>query len=387
MPSTGGVAGAGGTPSTGGKGGTSAGGADVDAGNGGAANGGAGGSGPSHQRLYVAGQTNSGSMITVYDVDPSTWMLSAPVSVSPPGLASFLAFSKSSYRLYATDEQQGLLRAYRQDPATGALTVLNAVMTAGHPTHVAVDPAGRFVFGADYNEGKVEVYGVDQMGALAATSVDAETPGSQTHELVFSPDGKFAFVPCKGSDKVAQFKYDSTSGALDPNTPPSVASAQGAGPRHMAFTPDGRHAYVIDENGNTMETMEYDATAGTFNRNGAITTLPMGFNGSSTAAEVAVAPSGHFLYGSNRIVGMNGDIVIYSIGSDGTLTLVGHQDTHGQQPRHFSLDPTGKALFVANLDSSQVVVFRIDDTTGKLTFVAQTDVAMKPYFAGVGLTL
>ncbi len=84
------------------------------------------------------------------------------------------------------------------------------------------------------------------------------------------------------------------------------------------------------------------------------------------------------------MVGADGDLVIYSVGPDGTLTLIGHEGTRGVQPRHFSIDPTGKALFVANVDSSNVVVFRIDDATGKLTFVTQLDVDMKPQFAGIG---
>ncbi len=96
-----------------------------------------------------------------------------------------------------------------------------------------------------------------------------------------------------------------------------------------------------------------------------------------------MAPSGRFIYGSNRISGASGDIVIFSIGRDGRLTLVGHQSTRGQTPRHLSVEPAGRALFVANLDSSQVVVFRVDATTGLLTFATQTDVGMKPYFAGV----
>jgi 6-phosphogluconolactonase len=373
--------GASGASSSGGASGANAGTGGASGANGG--NGGASGA-PTVERLYVAGAATSGngSVLTEYDVTTDPVTLKKGPSLTVDGLTSFLAFSPSGDRLYSTDENGGMLRSFKLDVTTGAPSVLNAVMTAGHPTHVAIDSGSHFVFGADYNEGKVEVVGLDATGALT-TWVDAESPGSQTHEVVLSPDGKFAFVPCKGSDKVAQFHFDATTGALDANTPPSVASAGGAGPRHMAFGPQAGFAYVIDENGNTMETMAYDAAAGSFTRKGALTTLPSGFSGSSTAAEVAVAPSGRFLYGSNRIVNANGDIVIYAIAQDGSLSLVAHQDTHGMQPRHFSIDPTGKLLFVANLDSKSLAVFTLDVTTGKPTFVTQTDVAMQPYYAAV----
>jgi 6-phosphogluconolactonase len=383
MTSAGGTSGNGGTtPGNGGTSGAPAGGAS---GMGGAA--GSGGNTPATtaEKLYVAGAVvnGNGSIITEYDVklDTPVTVTKGP-SLNVDGLASFLAFSPSGDRLYATDENGGMLRSFKLDATTGAPTVLNAVMTAGHPTHVAVDSGAHFVFGADYNEGKVEVVGLDQSGALTS-GVDSETPGSQTHEVVLSPDAKFAFVPCKGSDKVAQFEFNGATGALDANTPPSVASAGGAGPRHLAFGPGAKFAYVIDELGNTMETMAYDSGAGVFTRKGALTTLPSGFTGSSTAAEVAVSPSGRFLYGSNRIVNDNGDLVIYAIAQDGTLSLVGHESTRGVQPRHFSLDPSGKLLFVANLDSKTLVVFSIDDATGKLTFVTQMDAGMQPYYAGV----
>ncbi len=371
-----------------GSGGSTGGAATKGGAGGGSAGGSAGagdsGAGKSKELLYVSGAatSGSGSVITVYEVAlaPTVTLTKGP-SLDVDGLASFLAFSPFGDRLYATDENLGMLRSFNLDATTGAPTVLNAVQTMGHPTHVAVDSAGHAVFGADYNEGKVEVVGIDVAGGLAS-NVDSETPGSQTHEVVLSPDGKFAFVPCKGSDKVAQFRLN-TTGALDANTPPSVASAGGAGPRHMAFGPDGRFAYVIDENGNTMETMAYDKPSGLLSRKTAVTTLPPNFSGSSTAAEVAVAPSGRFLYGSNRIVGADGDIVIYAIGQDGGLSLVGHESTRGQQPRHFSIDPTGQLLFVANLDSKTLVVFSIDGASGKLTFVTQVDAGMQPYFAGV----
>jgi len=146
----------------------------------------------------------------------------------------------------------------------------------------------------------------------------------------------------------------------------------------------GKGIYVIDENGNTMETMTYDAAKGVFTRVGAVTTLPMGFSGTSTAAEVAVSPDGKFVYGSNRIEGANGDIVVFSVSADGSLTLVEHTDTHGQTPRHFSIDPAGRALFVANLDANQVAIFTIDGATGKLTFSTINDVGLSPYYVAVG---
>ena len=95
-----------------------------------------------------------------------------------------------------------------------------------------------------------------------------------------------------------------------------------------------------------------------------VPTLPEGYRGESTCADIQVSPSGAFLYGSNR---GHDSIVIYRINRrTGRLTYVGHEPTQGKTPRSFGIDPTGKFLLVANQDSDTVVTFRVDPKTGKL---------------------
>jgi 6-phosphogluconolactonase len=45
--------------------------------------------------------------------------------------------------------------------------------------------------------------------------------------------------------------------------------------------------------------------------------------------------------------------------------------TQGKTPRNFEIDPTGTRLFVANQATGNIVVFRIDAKTGKLTPTGQ----------------
>jgi 6-phosphogluconolactonase len=100
-----------------------------------------------------------------------------------------------------------------------------------------------------------------------------------------------------------------------------------------------------------------------------ISSLPATFSGENTAAEIAIHPSGKFLYTSNR-----GDdsIAEFSIDqSTGKLTLVGNVSTLGKAPRHFAIDPTGTRLLVANQDTGNIVEFEIDTATGKLTRVGK----------------
>jgi 6-phosphogluconolactonase len=100
-----------------------------------------------------------------------------------------------------------------------------------------------------------------------------------------------------------------------------------------------------------------------------ITTLPEDYVGSNTTAEIQFAPSGHFLYVSNR--GHN-SIVTFSVDQgSGKLSPIGWEPTRGRTPRFFGLDPTGRLLYAANLDSDNIVAFRVDAETGRLTPTGQ----------------
>jgi 6-phosphogluconolactonase len=84
----------------------------------------------------------------------------------------------------------------------------------------------------------------------------------------------------------------------------------------------------------------------------------------NTAAEIAVAPSGRFVYGSNR---GHDSIAIFGIDpASGMLNSAGWESTQGTTPRYFGLHPSGRELYAANQTSDTVIVFRVDDATGKL---------------------
>jgi 6-phosphogluconolactonase len=70
------------------------------------------------------------------------------------------------------------------------------------------------------------------------------------------------------------------------------------------------------------------------------------------------------LYLSNRGANV---ISIFSVAADGKIKLIGQQSTQGNTPRNFMIDPKGEFLFVANQDSDTIVLFRINQKTGKLT--------------------
>jgi len=100
-----------------------------------------------------------------------------------------------------------------------------------------------------------------------------------------------------------------------------------------------------------------------------------GFTGRSTCAAIQVAPSGRFLYGSNR---GHDSIAILAIGDDGRLRLLGHESTRGRIPRDFALSPDGAFLIAANQGTSDLFTFRVDPATGLLAWTGHKAVAGTP---------
>jgi 6-phosphogluconolactonase (cycloisomerase 2 family) len=196
-----------------------------------------------------------------------------------------------------------------------------------------------------------------------------EQTSSHPHDVAFDPSERFIVVPDKGLDRVFVFTLDTASGRLVATAPPSVASRPGAGPRHVDFHPRKPYAYVLNELDSTITTYGFDAGRGELRPLQVITTLPPAFTGNSATSEIEVAPSGRFVYASNR---GHDSLAIFSIDEfTGLLASVGWESTQGKTPRFFAIYPAGTFLYVANQNSDTIVTFRVDQTGGQLTPTGQ----------------
>jgi 6-phosphogluconolactonase len=167
----------------------------------------------------------------------------------------------------------------------------------------------------------------------------------------------------KGLAQVLVYRFDASKGILAPNRPPSAALPTGSGPRHFAFHPNGKWLFAISELAATITTFEWDQASGRLTAGGSVSTRPAGVT-TGTTAEIAVHPSGRFVYGSNR---GHDSIAVFRVDGGGALTLVQYESTRGKTPRHFAIDPAGRWLIAANQQSGTLAVFRIDPNTGRLS--------------------
>ena len=323
-----------------------------------------------------------GEGIYVYRMDQASGAMEPVSKATGITNPSYLAFDSTRRFLYAVNELKtfenkptGTVSAYAVEPKTGKLEFLNKRMTHGtDPCHVLVDKKREYVFVANFMSGSICVLPVLEDGSLGEASDFIQHQGSgidpmrqqgpHAHAVTLDEAGRFAFVPDLGLDKVMVYKFDAKRGMLEPNEIPWVKMKPGAGPRHVAFHPSGKLAFLINELDSTLASLAYDGRRGTFKVLQIVPTLPEGYEGESTCADVQVSPGGAFVYGSNR---GHDSIVIYRINQrTGRLTTVDHQSTQGKTPRSFGIDPAGRFLVAANQDSDTVVTFQIEPKTGKL---------------------
>jgi 6-phosphogluconolactonase len=341
--------------------------------------------------VYIGTYTGSNSKsqgIYVYKLETKGSDTAEHQALVPLGLAaavaspSFLDIDPQRRLLFAVNETSdfggrptGAVSSYSIDRGTGKLTQLSQRPSmGGGPCHLVLDKNRRHVLVANYGGGSVAVFPVGTDGVLgeatdfhqhAGKSVNPRRQeGPHAHCVTFDPAGRFLFVCDLGLDKVMIYRYDAEQGKLSANEPAFASLKPGAGPRHMAFRPDGKFAYVINELDSTITAFAYDAASGTLRELQTVSTLPPGFDGSNSTAEIAVHPSGKFVYGSNR---GHDSVAVFAIDqAAGTLTYVDARSTGGKTPRNFEIGPAGEQLIAANQNSDTLLVCRIDSSKGRL---------------------
>jgi 6-phosphogluconolactonase len=330
--------------------------------------------------VYVSGY---GSTIHIFELDPQNGTLTARGTADGGKSPSYLAFAPNHETLYAIDEASppdSEVIAFAIDQRSGALSEINrAASGGGGSPHLAVDPSGKWIAVAHYDSGHTTILPVRSDGGVGNVVATKRGPNDdcvRAHQAVFDRSGTHLFVPCLDSSYVQQFKLNPADGSLSYNDPPTVAVS--GGPRHLAFDPSEQHAYVLSETASTITWFDYDATSGKLSNPQVIDSFQT-TKGSS--AQIVVHPSGGFLYASNR---GEDSLGLFSLDATGRPMAKSFITDMIEEPRDFTVDPSGRFLLSANQQGAQnVMVFRIAAQSGALSRVQVVPVGDQPSFVGV----
>ncbi len=286
---------------------------------------------------------------------------------------SFLAVTPDKKFVYSVSESGdgSSANAFQFDDKTGKLTFLNTCLTKGaDPCYIATTP--KHVFTANYTGGSISVFGRKADGSLTEAlqviqhtgkSVNAERQGEpHVHQVIVSPDQKYVVVNDLGTDKVTVYTYNPMANT-DILVPFDTLTVKlGSGPRHVTFSKDGKKLYLVHEIDGTVSVLGM--------KNGKLkliqeTTLVRKTGIVTGAAEILLSPDGNFLYATNR--GTANDITCFSVAKDGKLTFKQQVSTGGDVPRNFAITPDGQYVFVGHQKTDNIVIFKRNILTGKLT--------------------
>jgi 6-phosphogluconolactonase (cycloisomerase 2 family) len=225
------------------------------------------------------------------------------------------------------------------------------------------DPGGSLAVVPVGKDGKLSA--VAQTATHEASKVNPERQASShVHSAVPTPDGKYLIAMDLGADKMFVFNYDGKkTQPLTPAKAPSVDLPPGSGPRHLLFSKDGKHAWLTMEM--SAQVAVFDYHDGVFKRTALVDLANKDGQQYRAAGGLHTSPDGKFLYVANR--GDVNELLVFSINAgNGQLKEIQRRSVEGKEPREFAFDPSGHFLLIANQKSNQIVTVRVDPKTGLL---------------------
>ncbi len=313
--------------------------------------------------------------IQIYQMNPDSGSLKFVGVSSNTDNPSYLTIHPSKKWLLAVNESwPGKITSFKIDTTNISLVEINSVASSGNsPCYISIDKTGKYAMAANYSSGSFASFGIGVDGTLTEVLSVLHGKGKSTnairqegpHAHMIDQDTSIGFVYATdlGIDKVHTISLDTTTGKLKLLT--SLKSEAGAGPRHFAVHPAKHMLYVLHELKGIIEVSTIKTADGSLQKIQSISSAPAVSAVYPGSADIHITADGRFLYVSNR--GELNNIAIFAVNqTDGTLQLIKHVACGGTAPRNFAIDPTGKFLLVANMDSNNIVVFKIDPTTGDL---------------------
>nr|WP_151761970.1 lactonase family protein [Acinetobacter seifertii] len=303
-----------------------------------------------------------------------------PIKVLKMKSPSWIVKSKDGRFAYTTNEEN-LGEVTALSVQNGKVEVLNTVDShGGHPTHASISLDGKFLFVSNYSafdkgRGGVAVLPIlpnGHIGEMVQNIVFAEGSGhvkgrqesGHAHSTTFSPDGKYLYASDLGNDKVYAFRYNPNKPQpLEADSSRDVKFVHGSGPRHMVFSPNGKYAYITAEM--RSEIVAFNVQDGHLKK---IAELKLVHEDKTpefkSASGIILSPDGKYVIAGNR--GADNKLLVFKIQQNGLLGQPVIYKANGIEPRAFSFDATGKYLYVTNVYSNNISLFRFDAKSGSL---------------------
>jgi DNA-binding beta-propeller fold protein YncE len=276
----------------------------------------------------------------------------APGVVSPRGIV----FADDGRTAYVADSGGDAVAPFRVG-SDGTLAPLSDPVPSGDlPFGIALAPGGRALYVANFNSADVMAFGLDEDGAPRPLGSPAPIGQDHGKGIAVTPDGRFAYVATgtpidEERDAIVRFdlRPDGSIGARGPATPIGVS---GSG---IVITPDGRFVYVACQGSDEVWGFRIE-------QDGALTPLPgLPLLAPDFSEGAAIGPDGRFLYVTALGTQQPDEdgVYVFAINADGSLTQVGARIPTGDGPGAATTTPDGKFVYISNFRSDDISAYRV----------------------------
>ena len=326
--------------------------------------------------MYVTASEDD--KIVTFEMNPESGELNHLRDVAISGRPAPLAINPDRSVLHVGRRGIPEISSYAIDQSTADLSFLSTAPLETDPCYLSTDRKGKFLLSSYYEGARAAIFPIGGDGGVHNSPAQVVHTATGAHCIQSDPSNRFVFVPLisgRGPNLIRQFKFDENTGQLTPNSPPQVSPQSRVGPRHYCFHPNRDILYFSNEQGCSVTAYNFDTTHGTLTPFQTISTLPVGYAGPNSCAQIQIDPTGRFLYAPNR--GHN-TMASYRVNqTDGKLESIGHAETESV-PRAFTIDPHGKFLYSAGLESGKLAAFHINQGSGQLERMDTYEVGKAP---------
>lgn len=318
---------------------------------------------------YVGTYTHGTSVgIHIYDVDEIQGTIRER-KVIPINNPSDLTISKNGDFLYSIADEG--VEAFRILP-DGNLEKINGAWIGGmRGCRVVVDDENRYLYVAGYHDGRVSMMRLREDGGIEGIadgifhqgmgrSVAQRNSRPHVNDVVLTPvNQNYVCAVDGGLDHVKIYEIDKKDGKM--HLADILRCPLDSAPRALRFTKNGKFAYVLCELKNTIEVYQYECTSKgpVFEFVESVQTVnEKDMIAGSSASGMEISEDGLHLFCSNA--GAN-TVMIFDVDQEtGRLTEICNSMISGNYPKTLGIFPDGKHFASLNHDSNEITLFQVD---------------------------
>ncbi len=319
---------------------------------------------------YVGSYTHENSKgIHVYDCDVPKGRITERCEI-PIDNPAYITLSKDQHFLYSICDQG--VSAFSILPDGGLNFINTSSINGMRGCHICVTSDNKFLVVSGYHDGKITVMRINEDGSVGniVDEVFHKGMGSIAERnfrphiscSTFTPDEDLLCVCDLGIDQIKLYEFNHETGKI--KLYDIIRSQLESAPRQIMFSADGRFAYVVCELKNYINVYSYDkhSDKNRFELVQNIFTVRKNHKSNSAASNIIFNSTGDNLLCSNA-----GDntVTIYKVDKEsGKLSSLNSLPVSGDYPKYINLLPDDKHLMSMNNEGNTITIFTVDYSRG-----------------------